>query len=160
MMDKIRAYLFSFVAAALLCALVRALVPKGRLQKICTLLCGIFLAITALSGPAGWELTDFTEQLWRVQIAAEEAKTGVEIRNREALAAIIKRKTEAYILDKAEELGLTVSVEVSVADDGSYPYPRAVSLRGSIPAAKRQALSRYIEEDLAIGEENQQWISE
>ena len=51
-MEAIRRYLFSLCAAALLCSLVRALVPKGRMKSICSLLCGVFLAMTALSGLA------------------------------------------------------------------------------------------------------------
>ena len=43
MMDAIRKYLISLCAAALLCALVRALVPGGRMKKLCSLLCGILL---------------------------------------------------------------------------------------------------------------------
>ena len=101
-MEAIRRYLFSLCAAALLCSLVRALVPKGRMKSICSLLCGVFLAMTALSGLAGWQLTDVAEELTKMRIAAEEARTGVEIRNREALSAIIKSKTEAYLWDKAQ----------------------------------------------------------
>ena len=97
MMDAVRQYMISLTAAALLCSLVRALVPKGRMQRICTLLCGLFLAMTALSGLAGWELSDFAAEITKMQIAAEQARTGVEIRNREAICAIIKEKTQAYI---------------------------------------------------------------
>ena len=160
MMDAIRRYLFSLCAAALLCALVRALAPKGRMQGICSLLCGVFLAMTALSGLAGWEPGDAAEALTRMRIAAEEARTGVEIRNREALAAIIKQKAEAYIWDKAQELGLTVAVDVTVEEDGAYPYPAAVQLTGQFTERQRQSLTQYIEENLAIGKERQTWTSE
>lgn len=104
MMDAIRKYLISLCAAALLCALVRALVPGGRMKKLCSLLCGIFLMTAALSDISGWKLSDFAQELSKMQVAAEQARTGVEIRNREALCAIIKSKTEAYIWDKAQEL--------------------------------------------------------
>ena len=52
MMDAIRKYLISLCAAALLCALVRALVPGGRMKKLCSLLCGIFLMTLILSLPS------------------------------------------------------------------------------------------------------------
>ena len=160
MMDTVRRYLFSLCAAALLCSLVRALVPKGRMKSICSLLCGVFLAMTALSGLAGWQLTDVAEELTKMRIAAEEARTGVEIRNREALSAIIKSKTEAYIWDKAQELGLAVAIDVTVAEDASYPYPAAVRITGSFSEMQRQSLTRYIEENLAIGKEQQTWTNE
>ena len=160
MMDAVRRYLFSLCAAALLCSLVRALVPKGRMKSICSLLCGMFLAMTALSGLAGWALEDVAEELSRMRIAAAEARTGVEIRNREALQAIIKQKTEAYIWDKAQELGLAVAIDVTVAEDASYPYPAAVRITGSFSEMQRQSLTRYIEENLAIGKEQQTWTNE
>ena len=160
MMNAVRRYLFSLCAAALLCSLVRALVPKGRMKSICSLLCGMFLAMTALSGLAGWALEDVAEGLSRMRIAAEEARTGVEIRNREALQAIIKQKTEAYIWDKAQELGLAVAIDVTVAEDASYPYPAAVRITGSFSEMQRQSLTRYIEENLAIGKEQQTWTNE
>ena len=160
MMDAVRRYLFSLCAAALLCSLVRALVPKGRMKSICSLLCGVFLAMTALTGLAGWELSDVAEELTKMRIAAEEARTGVEIRNREALSAIIKSKTEAYIWDKAQELGLSVSVDVAIEEDGAYPYPAAVQISGQFTEMQRQSLTRYIEENLAIGKEQQTWTNE
>ena len=160
MMDAVRRYLFSLCAAALLCSLVRALVPKGRMKSICSLLCGVFLAMTALSGLAGWQLTDVAEELTKMRIAAAEARTGVEIRNREALSAIIKSKTEAYIWDKAQELDLSVSIEVMVEADGSYPYPSGVQITGAFTPQQRKALEAYIEENLAIGKERQIWTNE
>ncbi len=116
--------------------------------------------MTALSGLAGWALEDVAEELSRMRIAAEEARTGVEIRNREALQAIIKQKTEAYIWDKAQELGLAVAIDVTVAEDASYPYPAAVRITGSFSEMQRQSLTRYIEENLAIGKEQQTWTNE
>lgn len=152
MMDAIRKYLISLCAAALLCALVRALVPGGRMKKLCSLLCGIFLMTAALS--------DFAQELSKMQVAAEQARTGVEIRNREALCAIIKSKTEAYIWDKAQELDLSVSIEVMVEADGSYPYPSGVQITGAFTPQQRKALEAYIEENLAIGKERQIWTNE
>ena len=159
-MSDLRRYLFSLTAAALLCSLVRALVPDGRMKRICTLFCGIFLAMTALSGLAGWELTDVAEQLSKIQMEAEQARTGVEIKNREALCAIIKSKTEAYILDKAAALGCTITAEVTVENSGAYPYPSGVRIAGTFTPQQQQALSEDLEENLAIGKEQQMWSSE
>lgn len=159
-MEGIRRYLFSLAAAALLCAMVKSLVPKGKMERVVSTLCGVFLAMAALSPLARWELPDFAAQLSRVQIAAEEARTGVEIRNREALAAIIKEKTRAYIWDKACALGLEAEITVTVETKDGCPYPSAVRINGPCTAAQRQALTRYIEENLAIGKERQLWTNE
>ena len=95
-----------------------------------------------------------------MRISAEQAATGVEIRNREALAAVIKQKTRTYIWDKAQELGLAAEIDVTVSTDGAYPYPAAVCVKGAFTEAQRQTLSRYIEENLAIGKEQQTWTNE
>ena len=153
-------YLVSLGAAALLCALVRALVPGGRMKKLCSLLCGIFLMSAALSDISGWKLSDFAQELSKMQVAAEQARTGVEIRNREALCAIIKSKTEAYIWDKAQELDLSVSIEVTVESGSGYPYPSGVQITGVFTPQQRKALEAYIEENLAIGKERQIWTNE
>ena len=159
-MDGLRRYLFSLAAAALLCAMVKSLVPKGKMERVVSMLCGVFLAMTAMSPLAKWELPDFAAQLSKVQIAAEEAKTGVEIQSREALCAIIKEKTQTYIWDKAKELGLDVEVTVTVEAKDGCPYPAAVHISGPCTASQRQALTGYIEENLAIGKERQLWTNE
>ena len=119
MMDAIRKYLISLCAAALLCALVRALVPGGRMKKLCSLLCGIFLMTAALSGISGWQLSDF-----------------------------------------AQELDLSVSIEVTVESGSGYPYPSGVQITGAFTPQQRKALEAYIEENLAIGKERQIWTNE
>ena len=125
---------------------------------------GMFLGRVALfavlSGISGWQLSDFAQELSKMQVAAEQARTGVEIRNREALCAIIKSKTEAYIWDKAQELDLSVSIEVMVEANGSYPYPSGVQITGAFTPQQRKALEAYIEENLAIGKERQIWTNE
>ena len=155
-----KGYLFSLTAAALLSALVLALVPEGSVRRTVQLVCGVFLAMTALSGLAGWQLTDVAEELTKMRIAAEEARTGVEIGNREALSAIIKSKTEAYIWDKADEMGVALEVEVETRDLGSGPYPWRATLTGACGGEKRTALTQYIEENLAIPEARQVWQCE
>ena len=85
---------------------------------------------------------------------------GAEVQNREALAAIIKSKTEAYILDKAQELGLDVSADVTVEMKSAYPYPAFVQITGAFTPQQQEALTRYIEENLAIGKEQQVWTNE
>ena len=48
-MDAVRRYVMTLAAAAMLCALVKAIAPghKGQ-EKILSLVCGIFLLATAL----------------------------------------------------------------------------------------------------------------
>ena len=54
-------------------------------------------------------------------------------------------------------LGAAVEAEVETRDLGSGPYPWRVTLRGECGGEKRAALTRIIEEDLAIPAARQVW---
>ena len=77
------------------------------------------------------------------------------------MKTIIGEKTGAYILDKAEALGVPcerVTVTCTVGEDG-VPYPSAVSITGAPGGEERRLLARIIEADLAIPEECQTYES-
>ena len=77
------------------------------------------------------------------------------------LKNIIGEETGAYILDKAEELGIPCTrVEVTCEEKDGVPYPSSVRISGPIGEAQRRALSRTIEADLAIPADRQTYESE
>ena len=53
----------------------------------------------------------------------------------------------------------SAQVDVSIEEDGAYPYPAAVQILGQFTEMQRQNLARYIEENLAIGKEQQTWTN-
>ena len=89
------------------------------------------------------------------QVSAAVAK-GEEI-SQNALRQRIKQETEAYILDKAARLGLTLEVRVDLSDD-DLPVPVGVTLRGAVSPAARAELEAMIRQDLGIGKEGQVWV--
>ena len=157
-----KGYLFSLTAAALLSALVLALVPEGSVRRTVQLGCGLLLALTALSPLLKLDYDAIAKQIAEIRLDTETVRTGVEVQNRElqALSAIIKSKTEAYIWDKADEMGVALEVEVETRDLGSGPYPWRATLTGACGGEKRTALTQYIEENLAIPEARQVWQCE
>ena len=154
-----KGYLFSLTAAALLSALVLALVPEGSVRRTVQLGCGLLLALTALSPLLKLDYDAIAKQIAEIRLDTETVRTGVEVQNRELQARIISEQAAAYIWDKAQELGLSVSVDVSIEEDGAYPYPAAVQILGQFTEMQRQNLARYIEENLAIGKEQQTWTN-
>ena len=138
---------------------VLALIPAFIMFTIGTLMGKVMTKRWEERQQAFSDLSDFAQELSKMQDAAEQARSGVEIRNREALCAIIKSKTEAYIWDKAQELDLSVSIEVMVEADGSYPYPSGVQITGAFTPQQRKTLEAYIEENLAIVKERQIWTN-
>ena len=70
--------------------------------------------------------------------------------------SIIKEKTEAYILEKAESLGLDISVEINFGEADSM-VPTEVRISGPVSPYAKDQLSKTISTDLGIPEERQIW---
>ena len=155
--DTIRQYLISVVAASVITAVLTSLVgKKGAHQTVIKLLCGIFLTITVISPWANIKINDLTGYMNELNIDAGLAVEEGAAMALDASASLIKSKVEAYILDKASSLGLSVSVEVTVGDE-SPCLPCAVSIHGSAAPFAKQRLQQLIAQDLGISEENQKW---
>ena len=106
-MDAIRRYVMTLTAAAMLCALVKAVTAgrKGQ-EKILGLVCGIFLLATAL-GPLGLiRLPDLSDPTAQARMEASQAAGQAEAETKRQMTAIISEEAATYILDKADALGL------------------------------------------------------
>lgn len=155
--EDIRNYLFSVVAAALICGIVKRLLgDKGIQGAVAKLLTGIFLALTVVSPlkkVSVGHLTDIMEDYRKDGLSA--AAMGEEM-TRQALAQSIKAKSEAYILDKAAALEVTLEVEVEVTDE-DLPVPCQVYMKGRVSPYAKNKLSGIITDDLGIEKEHQIW---
>ena len=153
-----KVYLLAVSAAALLCSFVQALVPEGSARRAAMLAAGLLTAIVILRPIMALRADDFAAAISRGMMTEEIARTQIETDNRDAIAAIIKEKCEAYIWDKAEREGIAVqSVIVTLTGDSSYPTPNGVTVVGKFIKSQRETVTRWIEENLAIPEERQSW---
>lgn len=156
-MDGVRGYLIRLTAAAIVCGIVTGVLgKKGTLGAVIQLLAGVFMVITIVSPWTKIRLNGFGEYFDSLSLEAASAAADGENTARETLADIIKSETEAYILDKADSFGATLTVEV-ILDDAAVPAPCGVRISGSISPYGKSELSRIIEEDLAIALEDQIW---
>ena len=157
-MIALRQYILSVSAAAILCGLVTAMIPKGSLRGILKLSCGVFLAILVLEPVMHLDLNRILTHFTGEAIYEGDAAVafGEELA-RDSMAQYIKRETEAYILDKANELGITAEVQVLVGKE-DLPVPSAAVIRGTVPQSLKLELERLIEGNLGISKENLKWI--
>ena len=155
--EAIRLYLFSLIAASFLTSLVLAVIPKGPVRTLAGSFCGLALLLTAFAPIVHLDHERIAAAISRLDQQREEAQTGVSVRNRELVSQIISSRVRSYILDKAVALGCTVTAEIEMQDDGTYPYPYAVTLHGTADSAQRQALQQYLEIELAVPKERQVW---
>lgn len=157
MMETVRGYLLRLTAGAFLSAGLLALIPKGTSKKAAAVLCGLVMLLLALTPLAQLDYDALSEAISRLELEKEEARTGIEIRNQELVARIISGRVQAYILDKAASLGLTVTVELEMETRAATPYPKAVTIHGEATPAQKQQLQQYLEQTFAIPVQRQVW---
>lgn len=160
MTEAVRGYLLSVACVSLLLAAAMTLVPRGSVRQVLGVTGALLLALTVVRPLLRLDETALAQAIARLEMQAETARTGVEMQNRALVTGIIKQNAEAYILDKASSMGLSLTVEVEMADTDAYPYPEAVHLTGEAAPEQKRLLGAYIAEKLAIPAERQTWNTE
>ena len=146
------AYLMRLICAAILCALIDALGGSGTGAGMRRLTAGIFLTLVAFSLPTEFALPELDPD--RIFREAEQVSFQGEALAREARTECIMQGCEAYVLSKAEEMGLEVSARIML--DEQF-LPCRVELCGAASAQERQALSETGSRELGMGEEDVVW---
>lgn len=152
-----RSWLLGIVLTSLAAGLARQLAPKGREQAMVRLVGGLLLALAILRPLAGGNWEGLELETGGLTLQSEALTDAYRKNQQEALSAIIAEKTEAYIWDKANQLGLvcTVTVTVSPGENG-IPLPEGVAIRGTYSGE----LARWLEEEVGIPAEKQIWLEE
>lgn len=156
-MSAITAWIRALAGAAVFCAIALALCPEGRPKRVLRAACGVVMAAALLSPALGLDMQALPEAVARYGEAARsvagEAGQEADRLNR----TIIERECAAYILDKADALGISAAdaaVTARWSEEGFwYPWESRVSC----PEGGRAALSEAIEAELGIPPERQSW---
>ena len=147
-------YVLSLITAALIGGILTGLLPGGSCGKLLKLLCGVFLLAAVLRPLGKLELPDV--ELWLSQqdldarAAVEEGMGYARSQKRQVICS----RLEAYILDKAAELGASVQAEVSVNAD---LRPDGAVLTGNVSPYVKSRLSALLETHLGIAKEALVW---
>ena len=154
-MDGLRHYIIAVTAAAILCGIVKSISEKTASGKIIKLICSLCLGFTVLKPITQIDLSQLAEvSLPYADEAVRAAALGEKL-SQDALMNIIKVEAEAYILDKAA--AMNVSLEVSVTVEGDPPVPAAAQLSGEVSPYAKQQLEKILWEDLGISKEYLEW---
>lgn len=157
-MEALSRYVFSVIAAAFIFGILSVMLDqRGSTGTLLRLMGGLFLTFTILSPIVKMDFSGITDFLERFTVEGEFASADGEEMAAEEYRTIIIRQVEAYILDKANELGLNLTVEVTLSDD---ELPETVTIRGSAGTYAKLQLQQIIEADLGIAKENQRWIGQ
>ena len=155
-MRALAEYIISVSAAAFLCGILNSMMLKGTAKEVMKLVSGLFLAFCVISPVTDLRLPELTDLGESMQQEAQEAVAAGESMAQESVSESIKQQLEAYILDKAESLGLDLTVEVFIAEEDSF-LPEGVALQGDAPLPERRELIREITDALGLTEEDITW---
>ncbi|RKI71878.1 stage III sporulation protein AF [bacterium 1xD42-67] len=161
MIGAVRSWLLAVTAVSLLCALAGALMPKGPVERVGRLVCGLVMLAAVLSPLAGPDLGEGQRWLedYLASVDQREAELTQEVDDQ--MKTIIEGEYAAYIVDKAAQLGLTCTAQVECQADGDgLLLPVRTQVSGPLSEAGRAQLAQAIQEDLGVPPEGQTYIEE
>lgn len=148
-------WLMGMACASLVLVVSGALVKSGGGQKVCKLAGSLLLLLVTVGPILRMDQQDWERILqWDTQVM-EEAEQGLEERNNLMYESFIEEETEAYILDKADALGVHCQVEVVVQWEDEIPQPWSACVTGTWTKTQQEALAEVLEEDLGIPRQRQ-----
>lgn len=156
-MDAIREYILSVTGAAIIGAMVlRFLHGKGTAANIGRMATALFVALTVIGPITDVRISDVDRFFPDVSADAKDAVADGEATAKKALSESISQRLEAYILDKAAQSGVTLSVRVELSED-VIPVPVRVYLQGNVSPYVKTKLQYMIRDDLGLDKEKQIW---
>ena len=117
-------------------------------------LSGLFIAICIVSPWKNFRVDDLTQYNPLITEQGDlYAMTGYEITQKKIDKFIIQN-TEAYILEKANQLQTQVEVSVSLSEDS---IPVSVQITGQLSQEAKEELSAFLLNNIGIQKEMQIW---
>lgn len=151
-----RTYLLTLCGGGVLCALAERFLSEKGVGQAARLAISLVVLVVALKPLNALSSLSWEDISFEFSDYADQAVTQGQMEAQNSMAQIIKAQTEAYILEKANEYGVSLTVTVTLSQD-TVPAPVAVELKGNVsPYAKKQ-LTAIIAQQLGIAEEDQKW---
>ena len=158
MTELVRQWLLGVACTALILAVADSLAPDGSVKKICRLAGGLALMLAAVSPLLRLNSGALGDMLEKYQSAVHGYEETLETQNDLFYQTVIEGSTAAYIVDKAEEMGIFCQAEVTFSyDENGVPCPWEVTARGDWTDEAREALERLLEDDLGVPTQRQHY---
>lgn len=156
-MDFLHNWMIGICAASMIYAAVYSLAPDGGPKRAVRLAGGacVLIAVCAPVAEVDFSNLSFEVPGFSDEYAAEAER--MERSNYELMKTVIEEKARAYILDKADALGIECDVDVMTRDTDGVPIPVSVHGYRSGDEAACERLSDIIAEDLGIPRVSQSW---
>lgn len=158
-MGALREWILTLAGAAAFCAVANAICPKGRVRNVLGLVCGAVMTLALVSPILDFNMDAYSAALSRYRTEAELALSDAGEKGAALERTIIEEECAAYILDKAESLGMTsaaASVRVRWNGEGGWA-PDEATIRAAGTETQRAELRHRVEAELGIPAERQYW---
>lgn len=160
-MTALRQWLLGVACTALILAAAEGLAPDGGVKKVCRLAGSLALLLAAVGPLLQLDEGVIARAAGEYRSAARSYEERLTEKNNLLYQTIIEDTAAAYIVDKAEELGILCQAEVTCSnDENGVPCPWEVTARGVWTEERQAALSRLLEDDLGIPPQRQRFEEE
>lgn len=157
-MSKIGQYLLSVVAASVIVAISNTLIEqKGAIGSILKLITGIVLAMVIVSPWTDLRFSDFEHLYAYTETDASSYVLQGQETAQSEISTYIKAQMQSYILDKASDLDLDISVDIGLTKE-SPPSIEKIRITGKGSPYAKQRLMQIICEDFGVAEECLLWL--
>jgi hypothetical protein len=144
------------ISAAVLCTIVIKITEnKGSISFLIKILAGIFLSTSVLTPMLHISFAPITEYINEIQTEASFVTDAGVQDTSEKKEIFIKNQLEAYIVDKAKDMNLSIEAQIELNED---MIPVKVLLQGNASPYYRMKMESYITDTLGIQKEDQVWM--
>jgi len=156
-MEGFKEYILAVCITALIITLLQAVITDEAIKKYSSFAGGVALLIVMATPLVHLDPSQAVDiiQSHLQQADALEA----QIENHEGLSSadLISERCTAYILERAESLGLSVRIDLEMSDDKYYPYPASVIITGSWDELQKNKLENILTNEIGIPSQRQEW---
>lgn len=154
--ESIRNYIIAVISAAIICTIIIKITEnRGSISMLMKILTGIFLATTVFSPIVNISFMPLSEYFEDIQTDASFFSTAGVLDAHKEKEALIKKRLETYIVDKANAMNFRLEAQVKLNEE---LIPVSVTLQANASPYYRKEIETYITDMLGIPKEGQQWI--
>lgn len=150
MTELIRNWLLGITCAAMVLAIAECIAPEGNIKRVCRLAGGLVLLLAAINPVAKLDTEDLNRLSCHYRVETEAYSEELTRQQEILYESIIAEECAAYILDKAEKLGIDCRAEITVAWQAGVPQPHTAIITGMWTAQQQEVLCGIIESELGI----------
>ena len=151
-------WIYALIAASVIAALARQLTPPGPVRAVTVFVSGVMLLSAMLSPVLRTDLGALSQAAAEYRVTADKLTEDTRAQEKQLLRAYIQQQTEAYIVEKAQRLGVgPIKAEVLADWKGESWVPAEATIIGALSPEGKKALGEALCAELGIPEERQHW---